>query len=91
MSIKNPMLKFNAAAPTIQRGSHLDASFNSSARWQMLSAEVSVVTGAIIPISTAVERLLHPYSFSHCPKTWSREVLGPIASKTTSKDMYAIT
>ena len=48
-SIRKLRLKFTAAAPTIQRGSHLAASSSSSAMWQMLSALVRLVTGAMIP------------------------------------------
>lgn len=45
------MEKLVAAAITMMRGSHLLASRSSSAKWQMLSALVRVVTGAIMPAS----------------------------------------
>lgn len=32
ISIKKPIVKLSAAAPTMQRGSHLDASLSSSAK-----------------------------------------------------------
>jgi hypothetical protein len=43
------MLKLSAAAPTMHLGSHFEASLSSSAKWQILSALVRDVTGAMMP------------------------------------------
>jgi hypothetical protein len=55
-SSKKEMVKLSEAAPIMQRGSHLAASSSSSAIWQILSALVRLVTGAIILKGWSVAR-----------------------------------